>query len=232
MNEVIKIKGIEISIAKLGAIITMIYKGFYEFDCYYDRESKDIKWVGIDKIPGHLQPDVNFRLPLMAETITRLVDEAYEKELSEKDNNAVDRFDQANSAQIGKMFWIAGSLEYGDIEEFLDDMGDNGWKDCFPELRESEAFTNYQEDNELTQMLIDNDKFGIIAEVTYPTAYDFSYDGEDNVTGASLSMGRRHIRYAYGETLEELLTIIEKYGEEEYESDKKQDKAKKEKDKA
>jgi len=139
---------------------------------------------------------------------------------------AIERFEQTNSAQINKLFWIAGSIESHDLASFLEDLDSANWKECLPEIFEDSNFEECMEDEEFNELLIDHNKLGFIAEVTFPESYNFKYDG-DKLTGWSSNGGTRRIKYVYAETTDELLSAIEKVGEEVFEDYKKADKQKK-----
>ena len=137
-----------------------------------------------------------------------------------------EKFDQAHSAQIEKMFWIAGSSDHSDIEELLQDISDNEWDKLIPELGPSknEYFFEYLDGDVLTEMLVENDKFGLIAEICIPECSRFIYD-ENNIPVAwSTHPGIRRIKYAYAESLEALFSEVEKIANEVFEDYKAEDK--------
>ncbi len=142
----------------------------------------------------------------------------------------VDRFDQLNGTQIGKLFWIAASLEnFSDLEEFLQEMEDGVWNEILPECgpSENEHFEEYRDDNQLIQLLIDHDKYGFIAEILTPECSNFRYDEDGKLTGWSTHHGSRTINYVYAETIEGLYAAIEKVSEVEFEYFKNLDSRKK-----
>lgn len=139
-------------------------------------------------------------------------------------NEALERFDQANSVEIDKLFWIAASFESLELVSFLEDLDDNNWKECLPELFENEYFEDYKSDKELNRLLLDHDKLGFIAEVTFPRNYNFRYNKKGESIGWSSNGGIRTIKYIYAETTEELLAGIEKLSEKVLEEDKITDK--------
>lgn len=137
----------------------------------------------------------------------------------------IEQIDQSN-AQIDKLFWVGASTEYSDLEEFLQDLDKSAWKEMLPELTETEYYEEYFDDGELIQLLIDNGKLGFIAELTIPTCYDFVFDQNGEMKSCSMHPGRRHIRYAYADTHEELLEKLIQIGQEEFDLDKERDKMK------
>lgn len=143
-----------------------------------------------------------------------------------KNNEAIERFEQANSAQIDKLFWIAASIESHELASFLQDLERSNWKECFPDVFEANDFEQYYVDAEFAEFLTDNDKLGFIAEVTFPKSYNFKYEGE-KLTGWSSNGGTRMVKYVYAETTDELVEKIEKLGEEVFEYYKESDKRKK-----
>lgn len=143
-----------------------------------------------------------------------------------KNNEAIERFEQAHEAKIDKLFWIAASIESQELVSFIEDLDDQSWKELFPELFDYEYFKEIQENGELIQMLCENDKLGFIAEVTIPVCTDFKYK-DQNIVGYSSSPGRCRVKYVYAETSEELLITIEKVSEAVFEDFKKCDRKKK-----
>ena len=131
----------------------------------------------------------------------------------------VKKFDELNSTQISKLFWIAASLEnLCDLEDFLQDMSDDVWNKLFPSFgsAENDYFDEYREGQELIQLLIENDTFGFLAEIDLPYCDKFMYDG-DKLISWSLRLGSRLNKYVYAETIEELYAAIEKESEEAFE---------------
>ena len=126
-----------------------------------------------------------------------------------KTPNFLDRFEEANGAKIEKMFWIAGSLESGDLKWFIDEMQDEDIKKCFPKL----TVTEYEDTSDLLYAIIDKGYHGLVAEIQVPEARNFTYgkDGEPNGWGVFNGVSR--IGYAYGENLEELMVQVEELSE-------------------
>ena len=130
---------------------------------------------------------------------------------------AVERFDgYTHGTFINKLFWIAGSFDNSDFKEFLEEIGDNGWEGCLPEIRNSEFYKSYQEDNEMGQALIDHGKFGLIAELYHPECSDFKYDDKGKVRSCQVSRGCCRISYVYAENMEDLMAEIEKSADKIY----------------
>lgn len=139
-----------------------------------------------------------------------------------------DKFDQLNGTQIDKLFWIAGSIENSDLEDFLqDEMDNNDWNQLFPQLgpAENEGFNDYLEDKELVQLLIEYEKYGLIAQITIPECYNFRYK-EGKLTGWSCHPGIRRIKYIYAETIPELYSEIERVQAAVFEEFKENDEQK------
>lgn len=129
---------------------------------------------------------------------------------------AVERFDgYVHGTFINKLFWIAGSFDSSDFKDFLEEMQDNDWKDCLPEIAKSKYFKEYQKDNEMGQALVDNNKFGFIAELHHPECKNFSYQ-KSKIVSCSVSSGCCRISYVYAETIEELMSNIEKSADKIY----------------
>jgi len=136
----------------------------------------------------------------------------------QKNNETIELFDQAN-AEINKLFWLATCIESSELKGFLQELEKDAWEDMLPEVANNEFFDEYQHDDELSQLLIEMDKLGFIAEVTIAECDGFTFNDEDEVTTGSIHPGIRHIRYVYAETSEELIEKAIKVGEEEYEKD-------------
>jgi hypothetical protein len=137
---------------------------------------------------------------------------------------AINRFSQCHGAEIEKLFWIAGSLENSDFKEVIEEMDDDDFKKCFPEIENTDV---YREDDELTQALADNDYFGLLAVVHIPEASRFSYNEKGAPQGWSVSYGICRIHYAYAESLEALMAKIEEVAEIQFQKDVAKDKKKK-----
>lgn len=130
---------------------------------------------------------------------------------------ATTRFDgYTHGTFINKLFWIAGSFDNSDFKDFLEEMQDNDWKDCLPEIAKSEYYKEYQKDREMGQALIDFNKFGLIAELHHPKCHNFRYDEKGKITGCQISMGNCRISYVYAENLEDLMSAIEKSADKIY----------------
>lgn len=143
--------------------------------------------------------------------------------MSINNNKVIERLEQAHSAQIEKLFWIAASTENDDLASFLEeDMSDESWKYCFPELFESDYFEEYRENNELVTLLTEHEKLGFIAEVSIPRCYNFRYEGEE-LKDYSSNPGTRRLKYVYAENLEYLITAIEIVADEVFEDYKQID---------
>ncbi len=141
--------------------------------------------------------------------------------------DATKRFDgYTHGTFINKLFWIAGSFDNSDFKELLDEMQDKDWKDCFPEIKKSKHYKEYQKDNEMGQALVDHNKFGLIAELHHPRCYDFKYDDKGKMFGCSVSMGSCRISYVYAEDLKDLMSTIEKSADKIYKEYVKKDKNK------
>ncbi len=131
--------------------------------------------------------------------------------------DAVTRFDgYTHSTFINKLFWIAGSFENSDFKELLEEMQDNDWKHCLPEIRKSKFYKEYQKDKEMAQALVDHNKFGLIAELHHPKCHSFYYNEKGNIQSCSVSLGSCRISYVYAEDLKGLMEAIEKSADKIY----------------
>lgn len=139
---------------------------------------------------------------------------------------AVEKFENANSIVINKMFWLAGGLESSDLKEMVeDDMSGKDWERAFPDM-EVKHIDEYINSSDAMQLFCDYNKFGFLAQLHYPRHYGFRYNDKGEVSSCAVSGGIYTIEYAYGETIEELMKVIEKIAEENYQDDIKSDKKK------
>jgi hypothetical protein len=129
---------------------------------------------------------------------------------------AVERLQQSHDVRIEKMFWIAASLENSDLKDLIEEMDDEDFKKCFPDIAQSKHLEEYRNDDELLQALVDYDKFGLVAEIHIPIAKDFSYDEKGKPISWSSSFGHCRVDYVYAETLDLLLSEMEKSGDSHF----------------
>lgn len=130
----------------------------------------------------------------------------------------LERFEQAGSAKIAQLFWIAGSIENTDLISLLEYLEPEAWELLFPEIFNSPYYDHLINDKEDLFGLISYEKFGFIAEVHIPECSRFSFDKKGNPQSwqtGSIS----HIAYAYAETPEALLKCIEIKAKELYKQD-------------
>ena len=120
----------------------------------------------------------------------------------------LERFEQAGSAKIDQLFWIAGSIENSDLVSLLEDFEDDHWEILFPEIFKSEHFEHYKTDREDLFGLITFQKFGFLAEAHIPICTRFSFDKKGNPESWQTG-GSSHIAYAYADTPEALIKCIE-----------------------
>ncbi len=130
----------------------------------------------------------------------------------------LERFEQAGSAKIDKLFWIAGSIDNHDLISLLEDLEDEQWEILFPEIYKSESFEYYKNEKEDLFGLITFEKFGFIAEVHIPECSRFSFDKKGNPQSWETG-GISHLAYAYAETPEALIKCIEIKAKELYKQD-------------
>lgn len=138
---------------------------------------------------------------------------------------AVERFEQSHSTKIETMFWIAGSIGNSEFKDFLEEMDDDSFKVCFPEIFNSDYYNDYKDNNELGQALVDYGKFGLLAEIHIPKCDNFKYQ-ERKLIGWSVHEGNCRVEYVYAETLELLMGEIEKTSESVFQEYLKKDKKK------
>ena len=140
-----------------------------------------------------------------------------------KNREMAERFQQAHCARIERLFWIAGSLESSDLKELLEDLEDKDWNGLFPEIYKSKNFDEQR--SEPLQALLDYDRIGLIAQIDIPECSRFIYKNKKPVSW-SVHPGICRIEYVYAETLEELMTNIEKAANKVFQEYLKKDKEK------
>lgn len=137
----------------------------------------------------------------------------------------LERFDQAHSAMVDKLFWIAGSIENRDLRGLLEDMDDKQFKKCFPDIAASPYIKEYRKDKQIMQAFVDHRKMGLVAEVHVPEVFKIRYEKGRPVSWQS-SGGICLIEYVYSETMEGLLTEVEKAADRVFKYCLKKDKKK------
>lgn len=126
-------------------------------------------------------------------------------------------------AEIVKLFWIAASLSTSELEDALIEMDDIYIKNCFPEIYESQHFEKWRSNCELTEGLTHFDKYGFLAEVHIPHAFNFVYH-EGEPSKWEVSSGMKRIDYVYAETTEDLIKEVEKVAESAFQDFMRKDK--------
>lgn len=123
--------------------------------------------------------------------------------------DALERLSQTQCAHISKLIWIAGSWENDrDIRDFLDDADEDFFKNFMPQLSEG------TEDK--MAALINNQLYGLLAEVHLPKNKNFSFL-DDKPVSWSVSMGHCEVEHIYAETLEGLIVEMEKLTKAKFE---------------
>lgn len=120
----------------------------------------------------------------------------------------LERFEQAGSAKIDKLFWIAGSIESNDLISLIEDFEDENWERVFPEIYKSEHFEYYKSDKDSLFGLYDFNKLGFLAEVHIPQCSNFSFM-KNKKPYAWQTGAISHLEYVYAETPEELINQVE-----------------------
>ena len=128
-----------------------------------------------------------------------------------KNTEALDRLDQTHGAYIDKLIWIAGNTENRELQEIVDDFSDNDWKTTFPEIYNSEYFQESKE--EITETFLDFQKFGFLARIHFPKCSSFDLDKNGKPQSFRINHSICRVRYVYAETLEDLISQIEKLSE-------------------
>lgn len=126
---------------------------------------------------------------------------------------ALERIEQAHSARIDQLFWIAASLAHSDLEELLQELSTKDWERLFHGDISPGYIEQYRDDRVIVQALVDYRKVGLLAVVDIPQAYDFTYEKKKPVTW-SVNEGISRRMYVYSETMEGLVLEIEKVSEE------------------
>lgn len=113
---------------------------------------------------------------------------------------------------VAKLFWIAVSIESGELKEHLEDLQGKDFKACFPKV--AEYYKDYKRDNNLVQALNDGNYRGFLAEVHVDESFDFRFDAQ-GVRTAWGSGRSKYVHHVYAETLEALVTEIERVTSED-----------------
>jgi len=143
-----------------------------------------------------------------------------------KNIEALERIEQAKGAKIEKLIWIAGSFESSELTDLLSELDDDRWKKLFPEIFESQFFEEARSDIEwMKDSLLDFKKLGLIAEINIPTCDCFSYTNGKPTSWCS-HPGICRIEYIYAESLEDLMSEIEKVAEKLFQEYVRADKKK------
>lgn len=136
-----------------------------------------------------------------------------------------ERLDGAHSAFIRKLFWIAASPENKDIEEVLQEMNERIFEKYFPDIATTAHYENDRNGERLLSVLVDRRYFGFLAEVGVPEASKFKYKDSKPVSWA-VSGGISTLVHVYAESLESLVSEIEKAATAIFEETVKRDKIK------
>lgn len=129
---------------------------------------------------------------------------------------ALEKFEQAHDARIAKLFWIAASMEVSDLKDMVNEMSEHDFEEAFPELIVLPGYADYAEDNDLFRLLIDNNYYGLIAEVHIPHCDGFKFDEKGKPTSWSINPGWSTLYYAYAETLSELTKKVKKISDKAF----------------
>ncbi len=121
------------------------------------------------------------------------------------------RFEEAGSARISKLFWIASCWETYDLKSFLnDDVQDDDYEKYLPEVFSSKHFSEHRDSESIEELMYDHNKFGFMAEVLFPICSRFSYNKDGTPSSWTSSGGHCRMSYIYAETPALLLKQIEK----------------------
>lgn len=126
--------------------------------------------------------------------------------------NLLDEIEQAGSFHIEHLAFIALDLEARSeaLEEIISDISDKEFKRLFPDIADREWFKGLGgfEKYEITQLLLDFDKLGFIAEIGVHQKDRFSFNEDGSFSSCSVHPGLSYVTYAYGDTIEELVENI------------------------
>lgn len=128
-----------------------------------------------------------------------------------KNLQALLQLEEAHDASIEKLFWIAGQTDNTDLTEFFKE-----WRHTkefeeefpfLPEIDDEDDFFSFGDG--LKEGLTDNSKLGFVAEIHIPICDNFRFDEKGQIKGYTPHMGRCRVDFAYGETPDELLQVIQ-----------------------
>lgn len=127
------------------------------------------------------------------------------------------RMQQTYGARIEKLYWIAVQLNSEEFEALLEEMTLEDWERIFPEIYNSKNFDEFLDSGENpSELLIDFNKLGLIAEIHLPECTNFKFENNKPVAW-SLRGAVCRIEYCYAETLKGLITEIEKVSKKVFE---------------
>lgn len=130
----------------------------------------------------------------------------------------VDDIEQAGSFHISNLMLIALDLELRSdaLEEIITSMDNKNFEAMFPDIAAKDWYKGIEDTNkdEIMEMLIDYDKLGFIAEIGVHQKSRFSFAEDGHVQSCSVHQGMSYVKYAYGDTIEELLGAITAHCEE------------------
>jgi len=127
----------------------------------------------------------------------------------EKNSKVVDKLDQAHSARIEKMVWIAAQTETSELSDMIDQLDEEDWNFYFPEIFKSEHFDIEDSVEEKKIALFDEQKFGFLAIVNYPYLSNFRFDKNGEFKSCSVNPGHCRVVCHYAESTDELIQQIE-----------------------
>jgi len=135
---------------------------------------------------------------------------------------AYDRMDQSG-AIVNKLFYLPFQSESSELEEMLGDLNITDINELVGGDLTEEDLEDYRDFNELNHVLQNYGIDGFIVEVHIPKRDNFKFNEEGELSSWSVSRGICNVRYANGNTLEELVEKIGNISEEIFEKEWKQE---------
>lgn len=124
-----------------------------------------------------------------------------------KNSEIADIFEEAGEVKISKLYWLAATDMDSDVEDLLQEMHEDDFKKCFPDIAADEELKDYIDEERLCDALRDYKKYGFLAEVKYPECSDFKFK-KGEITNYRVSGGISRRGHVYAETTEDLRAAI------------------------
>jgi len=142
----------------------------------------------------------------------------------------IDEVEQSGSFHISNFMMIALDLECRSdaLREIIESLDNENFEQLFPDIVAKDWYKGIEDVNmdDRIQLLLDFDKLGFIAEIGVHHKSNFTFRENDSFSSCSIHQGMSYVKYAYGDTIEELLNNIRAHCDEMEQYDIKKEKEK------